>query len=46
MPCSIPNHGFALDHSVYLLANTRLAAGETIMPALQEFMVLWAVVTK
>jgi len=44
MPCSIPNHGSALDHSVYPLANTqrsgRLAAGETIMPAPPEFMVL------
>jgi len=40
MPCSIPNNGFASDHSVYPLANTqRSVAGETIMPAL-EFMVL------
>ena len=39
MPCSIPNHGPALDHSVYPLANTqRSVAGETIVPAL-EFMV-------
>jgi len=44
MPCSIPNNGFDSDHSVYPLANTqrsgRLAAGETIMPAPLEFMVL------
>ena len=49
MPCSIPNHGLALDHSVYPLTNTfrsgRLVAGEPIMPAPPEFMVLLYAVT-